>query len=61
MFNVRAILDHRKKKGKKSNGLIEYKIQWEGQNMPTWEIETYIREDIPDLLDEYLKSLTHQQ
>lgn len=49
-FPVKAILDHRKKKGKKSGGLFEYRIQWEGAYAPTWELETYIKEDIAELV-----------
>lgn len=47
-----AILEHRKKKGRNSNGQIEYKVQRESKD-PQWEIEAVLKEDAPHLLEQY--------
>jgi hypothetical protein len=45
-----AILEHRKKKGRNSNGQIEYKVQRESKE-PQWEVEAGLKEDAPHLLE----------
>lgn len=51
LHEVLALVDCRKRKGKKGTR-TEYKVQWASKN-ETWEPENILKEDIPTLLENY--------
>jgi hypothetical protein len=47
-----SILEHRKKKGRNSNGQIELKVQRE-QGLAAWELEQIVKDESLPLYDQY--------
>ena len=56
MYTVEKILNHREE-GKRERKKITLLIKWVGYDVPTWELETSMRESINDDVEKYMKTV----